>query len=114
MAVREARREAADGRQVMGGAGDGRRSVGTRERKAALYGERQHAVCGSAPACSGRCTFQRSVMFHKRNVKNGSKDLNRYPQISRRVRDTLARLVITAAKVSGVVERTTPVSTAAG
>ena len=25
-------------------------------------------------------------------VKNGSKDLRRYPQISRRVRDTLARL----------------------
>ena len=25
-------------------------------------------------------------------VKNGSKDLKRYPQISRRVRDTLARL----------------------
>ena len=27
------------------------------------------------------------------NVKNGSKDLKRYPQISRRVRDTLARLL---------------------
>ena len=26
------------------------------------------------------------------HVKNGSKDLKRYPQISRRVRDTLARL----------------------
>ena len=26
------------------------------------------------------------------HVKNGSKDLNNYPQISRRVRDTLARL----------------------
>ena len=32
-------------------------------------------------------------MFHKRNVKNGSKDLKKYPQISRRVRDTLARLI---------------------
>ena len=32
-------------------------------------------------------------MFHKRNVKTGSKDLKRYPQISRRVRDTLARLL---------------------
>ena len=31
-------------------------------------------------------------MFHKRNVKTGSKDLKKYPQISRRVRDTLARL----------------------
>ena len=28
------------------------------------------------------------------HVKNGSKDLKRYPQISRRVRDTLARLLI--------------------
>ena len=33
-------------------------------------------------------------MFHKMNVKNVSKDLNKYPQISRRVRDTLARLFI--------------------
>ena len=31
-------------------------------------------------------------MFNKMNVKNGIKDLKRYPQISRRVRDTLARL----------------------
>ena len=31
-------------------------------------------------------------MFHKMNVKNGSKDLKTYPQISRRVWDTLARL----------------------
>ena len=30
-------------------------------------------------------------MFHKMDVKNVSKDLKRYPQISRRVRDTLAR-----------------------
>ena len=29
------------------------------------------------------------------HVKNGSKDLKRYPQFSRRVRDTLARLLIT-------------------
>ena len=28
------------------------------------------------------------------NVKNGRKDLERYPHISRRVRDTLARLLI--------------------
>ena len=27
------------------------------------------------------------------HVKNGSKDLKKYPQISRRVRDTLARLL---------------------
>ena len=33
-------------------------------------------------------------MFHKMNVKNGSKDLKKYPQISRRVRDTLARLAV--------------------
>ena len=33
-------------------------------------------------------------MFHKMNVKNGSKDLKKYPQISCRVRDTLARLFI--------------------
>ena len=40
------------------------------------------------------CTFKRPVMFNRMNVKNGSKDLKRYPQISRRVtsRDTLARL----------------------
>ena len=38
------------------------------------------------------CAFKRPVMFHKMNVKNGSKNLKRYPQISRRVRDTLARL----------------------
>ena len=38
------------------------------------------------------CTFKRPVMFHKMNAKNGSKDLKRYPQISHRVRDTLARL----------------------
>ena len=38
------------------------------------------------------CTFKRPVMFHKMNVKNGSKDLKKYPQISRRVRDTLARI----------------------
>ena len=43
------------------------------------------------------CIFQRPVMFHERNVKNGSKDLKRYPQISRRVRDTLARLHCTCA-----------------
>ena len=35
------------------------------------------------------CTFKRPVMFHKMNVKNGIKDLKKYPQISRRVRDTL-------------------------
>ena len=28
------------------------------------------------------------------NVKNGCKDLKRYPHISRRVRDTLARLLL--------------------
>ena len=38
------------------------------------------------------CTFKRPVMFYIMNVKNGSKDLKSYPQISRRVRDTLARL----------------------
>ena len=38
-------------------------------------------------------------MFNKMNVKNGSKDLKRYPQISRRVRDTLARLYTACAAV---------------
>ena len=35
-------------------------------------------------------------MFNKMNVKNDSKDLKKYPQISRRVRDTLASTLIYA------------------
>ena len=47
------------------------------------------------------CTFKRPVMFHKMNVKNGSKDLKTYTQISRRVRDTLARLNLACAGQKG-------------
>ena len=50
-----------------------------------------HATCVEIVYMS--CTFKRPVMFHKMNFKNGSKDLKTYPQISRRVRDTLARLL---------------------
>ena len=40
-----------------------------------------------------QCTVSPVVfVYFKMHVKNGSKDLKRYPQISRRVRDTLARL----------------------
>ena len=37
--------------------------------------------------------ISRSNSVSEMHVKNGSKDLKRYPQISRRVRDTLARLI---------------------
>ena len=39
------------------------------------------------------------------HVKNGSKDLKRYPQISRRVRDTLARLFLARQRMASLRQR---------
>ena len=50
----------------------------------------QHSTSRSAAASTERLPhiFQDPIMSHKLHVKNGSKDLKRYPHISRRVRDT--------------------------
>ena len=57
------------------------------------------------------CIFKSPVMFHKMNVKNGSKDLKKYPQISRKIRDTLARFFL---KIRLIKNRTCATNGAGG